>query len=328
MTGFRYALVLLGLVAAGAVPPASAQSEAVQAEVAQVPSDPPLVLGTGPISGHAFAVGGALARAASTSGLRVVVEATAGATENVHRLRTGDLDLALLRSDQVAAAIGGLDRFAEQGPFDRLRIVAVLYAEPVTWLVRSDSAAGTVGDLVDLHVNLGPDGHPIRLLLQSVLDALGAVLVAGTEPAAPTPGSIPYDRQVAALCDGEVEAIAIVSAHPSASVARAMDACDMRLLPATVSEQQVLIEAIALVTAEEIPAGVYGSDDPSVPAVGPYVVLVAPSHLPAASVAVIDGAVSSQRAALGSLHPTLRRLVSARLLREDWIGLIHEGAQR
>ena len=294
---------------------------------AQVSSDQPLVLGTGPIRGHAFAVGGALARAASTSGVQVVVEATAGTLENVHRLRTGDLDLALLRSDQAALAIGGLHRFSQDGPFVRLRIVAVLYAETVTWVVRADSGARTVGDLAGVRVNLGPAGHPVRLLLESILDVVGASSETEAAPAARA-HDLSYDRQVAALCDGEVDAIAILSAHPSASVVQALDACETRLLPVTPPERQALLEAIALLTAEEIPMGFYGRQDPPVPAVGPYMVLVAASDLPAATVSVIGNALSSQRVALGSLHPTLRRLVPARLLRDHWIGLIHEGAQR
>ena len=306
-------LALLGVVCAYLAQPASAQ----------LASDQPLVLGTGPIQGHAFAVGGALARAASTAGLRVVVEATAGTEENVHRLRSGDLDLGLLRSDQVAAAIGGTHRFSESGPSARLRVVAILYPEPITWLVRADSAAETVGDLTDLRVNLGPADHPVRLLLEAVLEVLDEAAEPGAETA-----TIAYDRQVSALCDGDVDAIGFVSAHPSASVAGALDACETRLLPVTPPQRQAVIEAVALMTGEEIPLRFYGRDAPPVPAVGPYMVLVAPADLPAATVSAIGNALSSQRAALGSLHPTLRRLAPARLLRDHWIGMIHEGAQR
>ena len=100
------------------------------------------------------------------------------------------------------------------------------------------------------------------------------------------------------------------------------------MLPATAPQRQALVEAVELLIGEEIPLHFYGRGDLPVPAVGPYMLLVAPREVPAAQVAAIVTALSSQRTALGSLHPTLRQLVPAGLLRDHWIGLIHEGAQR
>ena len=74
-----------------AVAPPAAADEAV------------FVLGTAPVAGAYFPAGGAVCRLVNAKrdehGLRCLIESTAGSAENLRRLKTGDLDLALLQSD-------------------------------------------------------------------------------------------------------------------------------------------------------------------------------------------------------------------------------------
>ena len=62
-----------------------------------------LVVGTAPVAGHYYPTGGALCRLVNAEraehGLRCLIEATAGAKENLTRLRGGDLAFALVPSD-------------------------------------------------------------------------------------------------------------------------------------------------------------------------------------------------------------------------------------
>ena len=125
------ALVLLAGAGLLAGHPASAQEQKF------------ITIGSGGITGVYYPTGGAICRMVSKDrerhGLRCSVESTGGSVYNIDTMRAGELDMAIVQSDlQYKSFKGAGDDFQDNGPFEDLRAVFSLHAEPFTVVARAN----------------------------------------------------------------------------------------------------------------------------------------------------------------------------------------------
>lgn len=128
---------------------------------------------------------------------------TKGSAENIPLLEAGKLDIALVQGESVYEALNGIGR-----PAANLRVFAAMYSSPGMFVVRADSPARTIADLVGKPVAFGAAGSGLVILARYVLDGIGldqakdfgAVLLerAGDGPA------MVADGRVAALWGGGI----------------------------------------------------------------------------------------------------------------------------
>ena len=100
--------------------------------------------------------------------LRVEPLNTRGSAENIPLLEAGKLDIGLVQGESVHEAINGIGR----APAD-LRIIAAMYSSPGMFVVRADSPARTIRDLVGKPVAFGAKGSGLVILSRYVLDGIG-----------------------------------------------------------------------------------------------------------------------------------------------------------
>jgi TRAP transporter TAXI family solute receptor len=93
---------------------------------------------------------------------------TKGSTENVPRLESGSLDLALVQGEVAHEALAGIGRT----PAD-LRVLAAMYSTPGMFVVRADSPYRSIEDLKGRPVAFGARGSGLIILARYVLDGLG-----------------------------------------------------------------------------------------------------------------------------------------------------------
>src|SRR5262249_52459583 len=128
---------------------------------AQAAAPSSLLVGSGPVAGFAFPLGGELCRLIEQSGSSAphcAVATTDGSVENIKRLRSGELQLAIVQSDLVAEAVAGTGPFSGAGPFTELRSIAGFYGDDLTVLVRADGQIHEVDDLKGKRVAVGEPG--------------------------------------------------------------------------------------------------------------------------------------------------------------------------
>src|SRR5882757_4886293 len=80
----------------------------------------PITIGTGPVAAFAFPLGGEICRlfeGVAQDRARCTVAATDGSVENINRLRSGELSLAIVQSDLAADAVSASGPFAGGIPF-------------------------------------------------------------------------------------------------------------------------------------------------------------------------------------------------------------------
>ena len=154
-----------------------------------------MVLATGGAQG-AYAEFGRLYRdALARQGIEVELRATRGALDNLALLRSGD----------------------EDRPSDELLSLGALFREPVWIFYREDSARARLGgerleslsQIAEWRLNVGQEGSGITHLMHRLL------IANGLEPAKLPLSQLPTTPAVMALLDGQLDALALVSAPES-----------------------------------------------------------------------------------------------------------------
>lgn len=104
-------------------------------------------------------------------GLHIEARNTRGSAENIPLLEAGRLDLALVQGEAAHEAFEGIGR--ADGRPSPLLIVAAMYSSAGLFVVRADSPARTIRDLVGRPVAFGAKGSGLVILSRYVLDGIG-----------------------------------------------------------------------------------------------------------------------------------------------------------
>jgi TRAP transporter TAXI family solute receptor len=129
-----------------------------------------VVLGTATPGGGFPVYGAAFAATVNETdpSLKVEPRNTRGSAENIPLLEAGQLDIGLVQGEAAHEAINGIGRAKAD-----LRIVAAMYSSPGMFVVRADSPAKTIRDLVGKPVAFGAKGSGLVILSRYVLDGIG-----------------------------------------------------------------------------------------------------------------------------------------------------------
>jgi TRAP transporter TAXI family solute receptor len=261
-----------------------------------------IVIGAGAVSGVYFPAAGAICRvvAARDPGSRCFVESNANSSANIERLAGGLLDFAIVQSDWLMHAARGTNLFHADGPDENLRAVMALHAEPLTLVARAGSDIAGPADLEGKRISIGPAFTYQRVLMEALLGAWGI----GTDDLALVL-EITAMEQFSALCAGEIDAAAIVTAHPSPALGDAMQRCELKLVPVEGDQLDELLSRRLDLAAATIPGGLYIGALDDVPAFGLRAVLATTVNVDDGLVRQVTGAILDSMAKFSGQHPVL-----------------------
>jgi len=261
-----------------------------------------IVIGAGAVSGVYFPAAGAICRvvAARDPESRCFVESNANSSANIERLTGGLLDFAIVQSDWLMHAARGTNLFHANGPDENLRAVMALHAEPLTLVARAGADIAGPADLEGKRISIGPAFTYQRVLMEVMLRAwdigtndLALVLEIGAM------------EQFSALCAGEIDAAAIVTAHPSPALGDAMQRCDLKLVPVEGEELDELLSGRPDLAAATISGGLYTGALDDVPAFGLRAVLATTTNVEDGLVQQVTEAILDSMAEFTGQHPVL-----------------------
>lgn len=279
-------------------------------------------IGTGGVTGVYYPVGGATAKIVNDAkvGIRLTVESTAASVFNVKSIQTGQLDLGLAQSDVVYQALHGEEAF-EGAPFEGIRTVMGLHAEPMHLVCRADSGVAAFSDLVGKRVSIGDPGSGTLNTVRTMLDAKGiaeADLKTEYLKAAEAPDF---------LRDGRLDCFFYAVGIGAAAIRDISATSDVVLVPLNDPEFAALIEKYPYYAFATAPAGTYGGQDDDVTLFGVKALFVTGEDMPEEDVYKIVKAILDNIDAFHAIHPALATLTS-----EDFLtGLgapLHPGAER
>ena len=284
-------------------------------------------IGTGGVTGVYYPTGGAICRLVNKNraetGIRCAVESTGGSVYNINAIRAGELEFGVAQSDWQYHAYNGTSRFEDQGPFEDLRAVFSVHAEPFTVVARADSGIKTFADLQGKRVNIGNPGSGQRGTMEVVMDALG-----WTNADFAVASELKASEQSQALCDNKIDAMIYTVGHPSGSISEATTSCDAVLVPVTGPEIEKLIADNAYYRVATIPGGMYRGNDDDVQTFGVGATFVTSAKVSDDVVYAIVSAVFDNIDTFRGLHPAFANLDPAQMAKDGLSAPIHAGAAK
>jgi len=281
-----------------------------------------LSLGTAPPGGTFFVVGGAVGEVLDQAGhgaWTVTAEATSGSQENIRRLATGELDLAVSNASITYFAVRGAEGWDRAYP---VRSVMTLAQNVAMFVTPASTGIRRVADLRGRRVYVGPAGAGFEFFVKPIVEAHGLTYddftpINGTQAAA-----------VDMLADGAVAAAMLGGGVPTASITQAAASQDIVLVAYDEDVKEKLIAQYPFFAAATIPANTYRGQ------IGDYEGLdVGSMHLITSAdadedlVYRITKAIYEHREDVAARHPAGRAINAANVVRETGTEF-HPGAIR
>ncbi len=209
-------------------------------------------LGTAPPGGAFFVVGGALAEVLGEAEMRVTAEATKGSGENIRRLASGELDLALSNAAVTYFASRGEDGWGREYPVEAVMTLAPNVA---TFVSPRRHEVNRIQDLAGERVVVGVAGAGFEHFIRPIVEAHGITY----QDFVPL-----YNTQAGAvdmLTDDSAVAAFLGGAIPTASIVQATAGMDTRLVPLDPEVRMSLPERYPFYREAVIPAETYRGQD-------------------------------------------------------------------
>ncbi len=297
-----------------------------EAKAVELSSQRLLIVGGGGVTGFYYPAAGAVCRFVNLTrkqtGLRCLVESTSGSVSNLHSLRSGDLDLAVVQSSWLHHAVKGSNVFIGEKPNQELRALFAMHGEPLTIFGREAAGIAKLADIKGKKINLGRKGTALRMLTDSLFEAMGWSLADFK-----TSLELDADEQMAALCEKKIDATFYVIAHPISIVSEATK-CGAKLLPVEGPEIQAMVAKSPYYTKMSIPAGMYPEIPNGINTFGVKALMVASTRLSDDVAYAITKAVFDNFERFTQQHPVFERLKKEELARDIEVAPLHDGARR
>jgi TRAP transporter TAXI family solute receptor len=284
-----------------------------------------VTIGTGGVTGVYYPTGGSICRLMNKNrketGVRCTVESTGGSVYNINTIREGELEFGVAQSDWQYHAYNGTSKFEGEGPFEDLRAVFSVHAEPFNVMVRSDAGINSFDDLVGKRVNIGNPGSGQRGTMEVLMAAKG-----WTTDTFALASELKSAEQSNALCDNQIDAFIITAGHPSGNLTEAATSCDSKLVPVTGEAVEKLVNDNAYYRFATIPGGMYRGTDEDVTTFGVGATLVTSATVSDAAVYALVSAIFNNFKDFRGFHPAFANLTKEEMVSAGLSAPLHPGA--
>lgn len=278
-------------------------------------------IGTAPPGGAFFVVGGALGEVLNQHGpgWEVTSEATKGSRENIRRLDSGELDIALLNAAITYFAVRGEGGWEKPYP---LRAVMTLAPNVAMFITPERSGVRSVADLRDKRVVVGPAGAGWEAFVSPIVEAHGVTYDEFTPLNNTQAGAVDM------LADGSAAAAFLGGAVPTASIVQASTSQDILLIPFNRKAAESLVTEYPFFYQHTIPAGTYRGQEQDYEGLD-----VGSMHLVASAAAddelvyQITKAIYENRRQVAEIHPAGNAINPKNVVRDTGVEF-HPGAVR
>ncbi|MDR0378663.1 MAG: TAXI family TRAP transporter solute-binding subunit [Candidatus Accumulibacter sp.] len=205
---------------------------------------------TGGTSGTYYPIGGAIAQAASKSGvLQATAETGNASVANLNLIGKGEIEVGFAQNDTAFWAYNGQQMFKE--PMKNLRTVAALYPEHVQVIIAKDAKVNLIGDLKGKRVSVGAAGSGVEADVRAIFDV--AKLTYNDMKV----DHLDFGATTSRFKDNQIDAGFVVAGFPTASIMDLTTTKDVDLLSFSEEFLAQLNKAHPYFVASIIPANTY-----------------------------------------------------------------------
>jgi len=282
-------------------------------------------IGTGGVTGVYYPTGGAICRLVNKSrkehGIRCSAESTGGSVYNINTVRAGELEFGVAQSDMQYHSYNGTSKFEDQGPFENLRAVFSVHAEPFTVLAKGGSGITDFTELKGKRVNVGNPGSGQRVTTEVVMDAYGMAM-SDLALAAELKGA----EMAQAMCDDKIDVMVYAIGHPAAAITEVTNTCDVDFVDLTGPVIDKLVEENPFYSVATVPAGMYKGQDADLTTFGVGATFVSSSDVSDEVVYTVVKAVFDNFEDFKKLHPAFANLEEEKMITDGLSAPLHDGA--
>ena len=285
-----------------------------------------VTIASGEVDGVYYPIAGAISRITSADkalNIRATVESSGGSVANAQRLRSGEVDFALLQNDIAYYAFNGitLDSFVGK-PVKSIGGVFSVYPELIHIVVTHESGVKSVRDLKGKRVALGGAGSATE---QNALQILAVHGIVEGDLGAAVRGS--FSAMADQLKAGVLDAAFFSIALGAPVVTDVLGSGKVALVGVATSASEALLQRYPFYTMGEIPANTYKGQEREIATPAVMAMLVVRSALPDDLVYRFTKAVFDNLSQFHAAHPAARNLT----LQTALVGMalpLHPGAER
>ena len=211
-----------------------------------------LSMGTAPVGGAFQPVGTAISEVLNAHkdvvNWKLQAKGTKGSQENIRKIHSGDLELALSNAAISYFAARGEGTWKQR--YD-IRAVATLAPNVALFIARADSGISSVADLKGKRVITGPAGAGFQMFVEPILVEHGVNWDDISSLNATQSGAVDQ------LADGSADAAFLGGAVPTGSITQAASTFDVSYIRFDEEARQRLIEKYPFFHPQTIKAGIY-----------------------------------------------------------------------
>lgn len=294
---------------------------------AQVIRRPDVIVGTASPGDVDYPLGGSICRLFNLDtprhGLRCAEKPSAGSASNIKSLLSGDIDVGIVLSDDLADAVAGEGLFASRGPVADLRVLFAGHADIFTLVVHQGAGIHRLADLRGKRIGIGNPGSRERAQMDRVMTAMGLARSDFADVRDYSPAA-----QNQAFCAGELDAIVYSVAHPNGLVRDAALTCQGVLVSVNGPSIDRMLSAYREYERAMIPGGTYPVNQADIHTFGVRAVVVTTTQMPDKVAYEITRAVFDNFNVFRMLHPAFEVLSVAESIRLTGNAPIHSSAER
>jgi hypothetical protein len=284
-----------------------------------------VALGTSSTSGVYFPVGNAICDLINAGRLdhlmRCLSYSTGGSVYNIQALVSGELDIAITRSDLAYEAYLGKGQFAALGANKDLRTVANLYGQPVAVIVKADSGIDSFDKLDGRRINIGNRGSGKRTIADMIFRIMGWTNARFDKVTELSTGAMGR-----AFCAGEVDILIEALGIPAAFYDRMTRECGGRFISLPPELIAGFKEIGPFFYDDRIGGDLYPHNPADVNTVGIKIVLVTVARVHPHSIGIVADALFGRLDDFRAAHSALSRATVTNMLKEGIHVPIHAGA--
>lgn len=228
-----------------------------------------LSFATGGTSGTYYPLGGAISNLWNNmiKDIKVTIQPSGASVENLNRLASGEVDLALAMNNIADQAFKG-EGESFTTPINNFYAIGVVYPEVVHVITTKDSGINSIADLSGKDVNPGPIGSGTFLTANEIMKVFGVDPMSDINS---KPGS--FLEAINGLKDGTIDAAFAVFAFPASAVIEIGTYKDVKILEIKGDELAKLKETIPFATPFTITSGEYKGQEEDVQTIALQAVL-------------------------------------------------------
>lgn len=281
-------------------------------------------IGTGGQTGTYYVVGQSMCRMinrAEGSDIKCNAPSTGGSVANINGIQSDEFDFGVAQSDVAYKAYHGEGSFDE--PFEEMRSVFSMHANPLTVLARADSGIESLEDLPGKRVNIGNPGSGQRETMEDLMGAMG-----WTPEVFSQASELTTTEQASALSDNNIDAFGVSTGHPSGLIQEATTTVDAKIIPLTGESIDALVDRYPYYSTLTIEGGLYEGNPDDIETFGVLATVVTDSDTDSEAVYQAVKSVFENIDRFKELHPAFGNLNPEEMVSDGLIAPLHEGAAR